>query len=35
VSFSDFGLLLTTEDVAVTSVMKPVGARIGVIEIIR
>ena len=36
-AFPDFGLLLTTEDVGVTTgtIIKPVGHRVGVIEIIR
>ena len=36
-SFSDFGLLLTTEDLGVTkgTIIRPSGQRVGVIEIIR
>ena len=37
VSFADFGLLLTTEDVGVTTgtIVHPAGSRVGVIQIIR
>lgn len=36
-TFNDFGLLLTTEDVGVTTgtIIKPLGHRVGVIEVIR